>query len=77
MLEESKILWNEFTNGTKQPEPSSFGYNNHSTFNARTNPIGNNKAKAFDLHSPNPKQHPEFVNRTNAMHHYQQNRVSE
>ena len=60
MLEESKALWNEFTNGTK-PTEQSFNYNNlsgnnNSFNNSRTNPIGNQKAKAFDLHSPNPKQ---------------------
>lgn len=58
MLEESKALWNEFTNGTKpEHHHSSFNYNNNSLNNniPRTNPIGNQKAKAFDLNSPNPK----------------------
>ena len=59
MLEESKALWNEFTNGTKPSEPPVQYYNgigNNSSFNnSKTNPIGNNKAKAFDLNSPNPK----------------------
>ena len=72
MLEESKALWNEFTNGVKpheQPQ-SSFNYNNFSgtsSFNnSKTNPIGNNKAKALDLGSPNPKQQqPAFLNRMN------------
>ena len=42
---------------------------NGSLANAKTNPIGNNKAKAFDLNSPTPKQsnqqQPNFVNRVN------------
>jgi len=67
-LEESKALWNEFTNGTK-PSGHEFNYNNiagNSSFNnSRTNPIGNQKAKAFDLNSPNPKQQPAFLNRAN------------
>lgn len=72
MLEESKALWNEFTNGTKPADHHSFNYNNNSyNNNARTNPIGNNKAKAFDLNSPpNPKQQPEFLNRATAAMHY-------
>ena len=78
MLEESKALWNEFTNGTKPSENPVFSYPNNSSFNARTNPIGNhNKAKAFDLNSPNPKQQPEFLNRATNPLHYQQNRISE
>ena len=60
MLEESKALWNEFTNGVKAHDPhSSFNYNNFagtSSFASKTNPIGNNKAKALDLGSPLPKQ---------------------
>ena len=71
MLEESKALWNEFTNGTKPHEPLPFNYNgitgitgNNSFNNSKTNPIGNIKAKAFDLNSPNPKtQPPAFLNR--------------
>jgi hypothetical protein len=59
MLEESKALWNEFTNGTKTHDPLPFNYNgitaNNSFNNSKTNPIGNQKAKAFDLNSPNPK----------------------
>ena len=60
MLEESKALWNEFTNGTKPVEPLNYQHlvgtaNNNSFNNSKTNPIGNNKAKAFDLNSPNPK----------------------
>ena len=69
-LEESKALWNEFTNGTKPQEPHlPFNYqnltgNNNSFNNSKTNPIGNNKAKAYDLSSPNPKQQqPAFLNR--------------
>lgn len=66
-LEESKALWNEFTNGTK-PITDPLSYNNFagtSSFNnPKTNPIGNNKSKAFDLGSPNPKQ-PAFLNRVN------------
>ena len=78
MLEESKALWNEFTNGTKPSEPINYhnlvggtvnSSNNNNSFNAsKTNPIGNNsKAKAFDLNSPNPKQNgqPTFLNRVN------------
>lgn len=68
MLEESKALWNEFTNGTKPSEPPNYHNltsNNHSFNNSKTNPIGNNKAKAFDLGSPNPKQQPAFLNRVN------------
>lgn len=46
MLDESKALWNEFTNGTKPVEPSPLNnYNNltgnNSFNNSRTNPIGN------------------------------------
>lgn len=61
MLDESKALWNEFTNGIKPPQdPTPINYNNlsgnnNSFNNSRTNPIGNQKAKAFDLNSPNPK----------------------
>ena len=59
LLEESKALWNEFTNGPSKPA-TEFNYanitGNHSFNNSKTNPIGNNKAKAFDLNSPNPKQ---------------------
>ena len=70
-LEESKQLWNEFTNGTKPTDPGPLNYNNltgnnNSFNNSKTNPIGNNKAKAFDLNSPNPKpQQPAFLNRVN------------
>lgn len=46
MLEESKALWNEFTNGTKPSDPGAINYNNlsgnnNSFNNSRTNPIGN------------------------------------
>jgi len=72
LLEESKALWNEFTNGIKPQDqlPLNNGYNNgsfavSSSFNnSKTNPIGNHKAKAYDLGSPNPKQ-PTFLNRIN------------
>ena len=81
MLEESKALWNEFTNGTKPSEPVSYNIhgnisgNNNSFNNSKTNPIGNNKAKAFDLNSPNPKQQPAFLNRVNNFNY--QNRIGD
>jgi hypothetical protein len=52
MLEESKIIWNEFTGAVRHPEspyPFYAGGNNQVLQNSRTNPIGNNKAKAVDL----------------------------
>ena len=48
MLEESKALWNEFTNGTKPQEPpmappyAALATNTQASLNnSRTNPIGN------------------------------------
>lgn len=53
MLEESRLIWNEFTGGVRQPEspyPFYTGTNNtNSLHNSKTTAIGNNKAKAIDL----------------------------
>ena len=51
MLEESKIIWNEFTGAVRQPESPYpfFAGGNQVLQNSRTNPIGNNKKKAADL----------------------------
>ena len=66
LLEESKALWNEFTNGIK-PASETLPYQQlvggHNLNNSKTNPIGNNKAKAFDLANPNNK--PAFLNKVN------------
>jgi hypothetical protein len=45
MLEESKIIWNEFTGAVRQPESPYpfFAGGNQVLQNSRTNPIGNNK----------------------------------
>ena len=52
MLEESKIIWNEFTGAVRQPEsPFPFHNGNGSLLVSKTTNIGNHKAKAFDLNS--------------------------
>jgi hypothetical protein len=48
MLDESRIIWNEFTGAVRQPE-SPFPFYTGTSSHAKTNPIGNNKAKAVDL----------------------------
>ena len=64
ILEESKIIWNEFTNGSSasknaaanaDPHYTPFHGNPNNQFiqnHPKTHSIGNVKAKAFDLGSP-------------------------
>jgi hypothetical protein len=59
ILEDSKMVWNEFTNGSKPGVenfvPFQASQNNHlgGQNYAKTHAIGNfNKAKAYDLRSP-------------------------
>jgi hypothetical protein len=67
MLEESRLIWNEFTGAVRVPESPYPFYAGGSSQVPKTNPVGNNKAKAVDLnltgnfHKKEPK--PAFVQR--------------
>ena len=68
ILEESKAVWNEFTNGKGSNDIIGYnGHSNNSFSHSKTNPIGNNKGKALDLQSPLPKQTPQFVKQINGL----------
>lgn len=69
MLEESRLIWNEFT-GAREPA-SPYPFYTGTSQHAKNNPIGNNKAKAADLNltqtfkkpKEQQRQPPSFVQR--------------